>query len=171
MLKWSIIAILLLPVAEIAAFVGIAAIMGLTGAFALMLLTSLAGFLVLRHAGRGGIARLRRAVDEPATLARAAGSSGIMTLVAGTLLLLPGFLTDLIGAALLIAPVRRSLGRLVRQWLRRESGGDGPTVIDLPPTEWRHVPDAEIESGSKKRSRKRSTTRRKPSASGRTEPR
>ena len=40
----------------------VAAIIGLLGAFALMLATTLAGMLVLRRAGRGRIARLRVAV-------------------------------------------------------------------------------------------------------------
>ena len=53
MVKWIIIAILLLPVAEIAAFILVAAIIGLGWAFLLMLATTLPGFLVLRRAGRG----------------------------------------------------------------------------------------------------------------------
>ena len=59
MAKWIIAAILLLPLAEIAAFILVAALVGLGVAFLLMLATTLAGFLVLRRAGRGGIARFR----------------------------------------------------------------------------------------------------------------
>ena len=59
MVKWIIIAILLLPLAEIAVFVLVAVFAGFVWALFLTLLTTLAGFAVLRHAGRGKIARFR----------------------------------------------------------------------------------------------------------------
>jgi len=64
MVKQILVAILLLPAAEIAAFVLVAALIGVTGALLLMLATTLAGILVLRQAGRGGIARFRVAVAD-----------------------------------------------------------------------------------------------------------
>ena len=59
MVKWIILAILLLPLAEIAAFILVAVMAGLGWALILMLATTLTGFLVLRWAGRGRIARFR----------------------------------------------------------------------------------------------------------------
>ena len=53
MVKWVIIAVLLLPVAEIAVFILVVAIIGLLWAVLLTLATTLAGVLVLRRAGRG----------------------------------------------------------------------------------------------------------------------
>src|SRR5215203_544027 len=64
MVKWIIIAILLLPLAEILAFILVAALIGMGWAFLLMLATTLAGFVVLRRAGRGRIARFRVAVAD-----------------------------------------------------------------------------------------------------------
>ena len=40
----------------------------------------------------------------------------LLVVLAGLLLFLPGFLTDLVGVALLIAPVRRWCGRTFRLW-------------------------------------------------------
>src|SRR5262249_44451920 len=116
MVKWIIIAILLLPAAEIAAFVLVAALIGWAGALLLMLATTRAGMLVLRHSGRTGISRFRVAVADGEITATEMNSAGFLTVPAGLLLVLPGFLTDLVGAALLIAPVRRWLGRLFRAW-------------------------------------------------------
>src|ERR1044071_1314249 len=143
MAKWIIAAILLLPLAEIAAFILVAALVGLGAAFLLMLATTLAGFLVLRRAGRGGIARFRVAVTDTDVAGIQANTSGFLTVLAGLLLFLPGFLTDLIGVALLIGPVRRWCGRAFRQWMRRRSPADHST-IDLAPGEWQQVPEPKL---------------------------
>ncbi len=152
MVKWIIAAILLLPLAEIVAFVLVAAIVGLGWALLLMVATTVAGFLVLRRAGRGGIARFRVAVADTDVAGIQANTSGFLTVLAGLLLFLPGFLTDLIGAALLIGPVRRWCGRTFRLWVRRRDPGDRST-IDLAPGEWRQMPDRELprEPGKRRR--------------------
>ena len=143
MAKWIIAAILLLPLAEIAAFIVVAALVGLGVAFLLMLATTLAGFLVLRRAGRGGIARFRVAVADTDVAGFQAHASGLLTVLAGLLLFLPGFLTDLIGVALLIGPVRRWCGRTFRRWARRRNPPDRST-IDLAPGEWQQLPEREL---------------------------
>ena len=148
MVKRIIIAILLLPAAEIAAFVLVAALIGVTGALLLMLTTTLAGFLVLRQAGRGGIARFRVAVAEAEITGVGTNAAGILTVLAGLLLALPGFLTDLVGVALLIRPVRRWCGRIFRTWIGRRKRGER-SVIDLAPGEWKQVPDRELPDRSK----------------------
>ena len=143
MAKWIIAAILLLPLAEIVAFILVAALVGLGSAFLLMLATTLAGFLVLRRAGRGGIARFRVAVADTDVAGIQANTSGFLTVLAGLLLFLPGFLTDLIGVALLIGPVRRWCGRTFRRWVRRRNPADRST-IDLAQGEWHQLPEREL---------------------------
>ena len=150
MVKWIVTAILLLPLAEIVAFIVVAAIVGLGWAFLLMLATTLAGVLVLRRAGRGGIARFRVAVADTDVAGIQANTSGFLTVLAGLLLFLPGFLTDLVGAALLIGPVRRWCGRTFRLWVRRRNPGDRST-IDLAPGEWQQVPERELSNDPGKR--------------------
>jgi UPF0716 protein FxsA len=150
MVKWIIIAILLLPLAEIGVFVLVAAIVGLGAAFLLMLVTTLIGFAVLRQAGRGGIARFRVAVADTDVAGIQANTGGFLTVLAGLLLFLPGFLTDLIGAVLLLGPVRRWCGRTFRRWVRRRDPGDRST-IDLAPGEWQQLPDRELPRKPRKR--------------------
>jgi UPF0716 family protein affecting phage T7 exclusion len=60
----------------------------------------------------------------------------------GILLLLPGFITDLVGAGLLVGPIRRRLVGTIAEAIarRRRTGGPG-AVIDLAPDEWHAVPD------------------------------
>ena len=83
MVKWIIIAILLLPLAEIGAFILVAAILGTGMAFLLMLATTLAGFLVLRQAGRGSIARFRVAVADSDVAGFQAHTGGFLTILGG----------------------------------------------------------------------------------------
>jgi UPF0716 protein FxsA len=145
MVKWIIAAILLFPVAEIVVFFLVAAIIGLGWAFVLMLFTTFAGFLVLRRAGRGRIARFRVAVADTDVTGIQANTGGFLTVLAGLLLFLPGFLTDLVGAALLIGPVRRRCGSAFRSWVGRKDRG-GRSVIDLAPGEWEQVPDPKLQN-------------------------
>jgi UPF0716 protein FxsA len=140
MAKSIIAAILLLPLAEIVAFILVATLVGIGAAFLLMLATTLAGFLVMRRAGRGGIAR---AMSDTDVAGIQADPASFLTVLAGLLLFLPGFLTDLIGVALLIGPVRRWCGRTLRLWVRRRTPADRST-IELAPGEWQQLPEREL---------------------------
>ncbi len=108
MVKWIIIAVLLLPVAEIATFVVVALLIGWGWAFLLMAATTFAGFVVLKRAGRGRLANFGAAVTRNDTTGIEANAGSFLAVLGGILLFLPGFLTDLAGAALLLPVVRRA---------------------------------------------------------------
>ena len=135
------IAILLLPAAEVAVFLLVVWAIGFGPALGLMILTSVAGGLVLHRAGRGeivavGVAMRRRSVGGPAQ------SGGIGLALSGILLLLPGFITDLLGVALLVPPLRRRIAGTLARTITRPGPAAGPgAVIDLAPDEWHAVPD------------------------------
>ncbi len=137
--------LLLLPLAELVAFGLVAWTIGLLAAIALMVLTSLAGGMVVRRAGRGHMARFRAGLRGSPLTEPATGGGDVMLAVAGILLLLPGFITDLMGAGLLMGPVRRWLGATIGRAIGRarpQTGGG--SVIDLAADEWRPVPDQEL---------------------------
>lgn len=136
--KWLLLAVLALPLMELAVFIAVAAIIGFGWALMLLLFTSLTGALVLRHAGGSHIARVRVALGEGNFTALQADGSGALTLLAGILLLIPGFITDIVGLLLLLAPLQRTLGALLRRG-QPQARGDG--VVDLSPEQWRRVPD------------------------------
>ena len=129
--KWLLMALLALPLAELAVFIAVASSIGFTWALILLLGTSLAGGLVLRHAGGSHIARVRVALDQGSFTALQADSSGGLILLTGILLLIPGFITDVVGILLFFATL-----------FRRGSPPPQPDgVVDLEPEQWRHVPD------------------------------
>lgn len=105
---------LLLPLAEIACFILVGRRIGLFPTLSLVVLSGVAGILLIRIQGFGVLARLRRSGQE----GRAPGKElldAAMIMIAGILLLIPGFLTDIIGLALFLPPVRSFLwNRLMR---------------------------------------------------------
>lgn len=144
--------LVLLPLAEIAAFVLVASFIGYPGALALLLLVSAAGFLVLRRATGEALAQLRAATRSGdfggLHVLRTRGT----TAFGGILLLVPGFITGLLGVLTLIPQSRQ---RLIGWWSsgvaasRRPDGG--PTVVDLSPQEWERLPTPQL--GRRKRRR------------------
>ncbi len=129
--KWLLIALLALPLAELAVFIAVASHIGFAWALLLILAGMLAGGLVLRHAGGGHIARVRGALDHGSFTALQADGSGGAILLAGILLLIPGFITDIVALWLLIGAVFGDN--------RPAPRNDG--VVDLEPEQWQHVPD------------------------------
>ena len=136
--KWLLLGVLALPVAELATFIAVAASIGFAWALLLLLAGSLAGAMVLRHAGGNHIARVRVALGDGGVTAMQADSDGFLILLAGILLLIPGFITDVLGLALLVGPLRRAIAR----YLGTQTASprrDG--VVDLEPEQWRQVPN------------------------------
>lgn len=136
--KWLLVGVLALPLAELAIFVAVAATIGFSWALMLVLAGSLVGAFVLRHAGGNHIARVRVALGDGGVTALQADGDGFLILLAGILLLIPGFITDVVGLILLIAPLRRALARFLGQQSvpPRRNG-----IVDLEPEQWRRVPD------------------------------
>jgi UPF0716 protein FxsA len=97
-----------------------------------LLVVSIVGAWLVKHQGLGVIGRIRRRT--------AAGQvpgvelvDGAMILVGGALLLTPGFLTDGVGLALLVPPVRATARRVARRVLARRVAVVGPAGRLRPP--------------------------------------
>ena len=118
--------ILLLPLAEIACFILVGRRIGLFPTLSLVVFSAIAGILLMRVQGFGVLMRLRQAAQD----GRAPGKEMLdaaMIVVAGILLLIPGFLTDIVGLALFLPPVRSFLwNRLIRNVVVVDIGGVRP---------------------------------------------
>ncbi len=132
--KWLLFALLALPFAELAAFVAVAATVGLLAAVALQIAISLAGLTLLRHAGGAHISRVRAALDSGSVTALSADGTGSLTLLAGILLLVPGFITDFVGLIVLLSTLFR----------RPTPAAAKDGIIDLPPEQWHPVEDPRL---------------------------
>ena len=128
------------PFLELAAFIAVAATIGF--ALALSLLTgSLAGLLILRHAGGNHIARMRVVLDQGSFTALQADGSGNRVLLAGILLLIPGFISDLVALLLLLAPLRRAA---IAAFGTNRAAAHDSGVVDLTSGQWHWVPDLSL---------------------------
>jgi UPF0716 family protein affecting phage T7 exclusion len=133
--KWVILAVFALPILELAAFVAVAAAIGFGWALSLILVGSLCGALILRHAGTGHAARIRVAMDNGSFAALQTDLGGGRMLLAGILLLIPGFITDIIALILLIG-LRHTFPSAVP---RQDDG-----VVDLTREQWHQVPEPSL---------------------------
>jgi UPF0716 protein FxsA len=127
-----LLAFIVTPLAEIAVFIQVGGWLGLWPTLALIVLTAVVGTWILRWQGLGLLDRARRQLDRGVPPVFEV-FSGLCLLVAGALLLTPGFITDAVGALLLVPPFRALLNRLVRDRLevyavhqRRAGTGRGP---------------------------------------------
>jgi UPF0716 protein FxsA len=142
LLKWTIIGLLVLPAAEVLAFLLVAALIGWLWAAALFVATSVAGLLLLRQSGRADIARVRNAFAQDGVRAMRLETPGMGPVLGGILLVFPGFITDILGAALYLPALRRwAAGKLSARPRRARRRGRDDRIIDLEPGEWRRLPD------------------------------
>lgn len=136
--------LLALPLAEIAGFVLVGRAVGVWATLALVILTSLLGVLILR---RQGLQMLRglSAEGQQGRLPGEAVVDGAMIVVAGLLLLMPGFVTDIIGLALFLPPVRHLLWRTIgKRVVVVETGGYGGYSSRGPSSETAAKPDGRV---------------------------
>jgi len=142
LVKWTLIGLLVLPAAELFAFFLMAALIGWLWAAGLFIATSIVGVLLLRRCGRTDLDRLRTAFARDGIRALHLETPGMATMLGGILLIFPGFITDLLGAALLLPAVRRWAAAKFPTFARGTPGtprDDG--VIELEPGEWHQIPD------------------------------
>ncbi len=101
-----VLALVLVPIAEIAVLIAVGQVIGLPLTLLLMLATSAFGGWLLRHQGtrawRTFTADL--AADRPPG---PAATDGVLVLIGGVFMLVPGFISDLIGLFFLMPPTRR----------------------------------------------------------------
>ena len=142
LVKWTLIGLLVLPAAELLAFLLMAALIGWFWAAGLFIATSVVGVLLLRRFGRADLDRLRTAFARDGIRALHLETPGMATMLAGILLIFPGFITDLLGAALLLPAVRRWAAAKLATFARssRRTPRDD-RVIELEPGEWHQIPD------------------------------
>ena len=107
---WLFALFVAIPILEIALFIQVGGLIGLGWTLLIVIATALAGTYLVRSQGALALGQVRQSLetlrDPTEPLAH-----GAMILVAGVLLLTPGFFTDTLGFALLLPPMRRRVFR------------------------------------------------------------
>ncbi|HWM55144.1 MAG TPA: FxsA family protein [Solirubrobacterales bacterium] len=109
-----VILFIVVPIVELYVIIQVGQAIGVVPTLALLVADALLGSLLLRQQGRGAWRRFNAALAEHRFPGREV-ADGLMIAVGGTLLLTPGFVTDIFGLALLIPPSRAVLRGLLRR--------------------------------------------------------
>jgi UPF0716 protein FxsA len=115
--------LLLVPAVEIFVFIKVGQAIGAWKVVALVFLSAIAGAALLRYQSIGVIRRLDRDLKQGRT-PDASLFDGFLIVVGGVLLIVPGFVTDVIGLLLMIPFVRR----LVRNFIKSRVTVGGFTI-------------------------------------------
>jgi UPF0716 protein FxsA len=140
------VAVLVFIGAEIASFVAVAEQIGFLGALGILLVVSALGPFVVRRVGIGVLAHTQQRLARGEVPTREL-LDGLVILLGGVLICVPGFIGDALGLMLMIGPVRhlviRTAGhRLARRIPTVRVGGwrttdmRSPVIHDTTSTPW-----------------------------------
>ena len=161
-------ALLVVPLLEIAVFVLVGGQIGVFPTLGLVVVTAIGGAILLRIQGFDLMTRIRGDMEAGRVPAREL-VHGVMILIAGVLLLTPGFVTDTCGFLLFVPPIRDAAWAFFRSRVtvvgvggadfRRPSphdraGGSGQT-IDLNADDYASAPDPDTPWGEDDPDRRR----------------
>jgi UPF0716 protein FxsA len=109
---------LVVPFAELAVLIQVGSRIGVADTILLLIGVSVAGAWLAKRAGISVLLRMRQQLE----MGRVPGAElvdGFLVLLAGALLLTPGFLTDVVAILLLLPPVRATVRRVLRKRFER----------------------------------------------------
>lgn len=114
MFKILVLLFICIPLIEIYLLIQIGAQIGALPTLGLIVLTALIGAFLLRIQGLATLAKIRQSMDQ-GELPAGSLIEGLILLIAGVLLLTPGFFTDTLGFVCLIPQARQWLVRALIQ--------------------------------------------------------
>lgn len=134
---WLFLLILAVPLIEIGLFVTLGGAIGLWPTLAWVLVSAALGLFILKRVALSGAVSLSRNMHEMRDPLSPLAHR-VMLVMAGGLLLLPGFFTDALGLLLLLKPVRQGVIALIAR--RIKVGPFGSTApADVIEGDWSDV--------------------------------
>lgn len=168
--------LLIIPIAEIGTFIVVGGKIGVLYTFGLILLTAILGSILLRWQGFQILGRLQ-SESQAGKIPSKELVHGAMILVAGVLLLTPGFVTDTVGFLLFVPGIRDVIWNAISSKIKFATFGNGfgtqggfgqspfgnqdrnnpndPNVVDLDPDEFSDVPNPDSPWGENDKNSKR----------------
>jgi UPF0716 protein FxsA len=113
-----VVLFIVVPIVELAVIIQVGQAIGVWWTIGLLVADSVIGSLLMRHQGRAAWRRFNGALQLGRVPAREV-LDGALVIFGGVLLLTPGFITDLLGLALLVPPTRALVRRVLARRLER----------------------------------------------------
>lgn len=117
----------IIPVVELALLIKVGSLIGVLNTVSVVILTAVIGAYMVRLEGIGVVARIQDSLNRGLFPADEM-TDGLMILVAGALLLTPGFVTDALGFLFVFPASRGVIKRYVRKYF---AGRTGITYTDI----------------------------------------
>ena len=112
-------AFIIVPILELAVIIQVGSSVGVLPTLGLLIAVSIVGAWLVKFQGMGVLMRMRQQLAQ-GKMPTDELLNGVLILVAGALMLTPGFLTDALGLSLLIPPIRAAIRQmLARRFTRR----------------------------------------------------
>jgi UPF0716 protein FxsA len=109
-----IVVFIVVPIAELYVIIQVGQLIGVVPTLLLLLADAVLGSMLLKHEGRSAWRRFNAALAARRFPGREV-ADGALIIVGGTLLLTPGFITDIFGLFLLLPPTRAISRRLLKR--------------------------------------------------------
>ncbi len=103
-----VVAFVVVPIVELAVIIWVGGQIGVLNTIALLIILSVGGAWLVKREGLGLVRRARVQLNAGKVPSKELADGALIT-VAGALLLIPGFVTDLLGLLLLLPPVRAAV--------------------------------------------------------------
>jgi UPF0716 protein FxsA len=123
---------IVVPALEILVIIEVGGILGALPTLGVIIVTGIAGAALAKHQGFAAMRQLQGSMGEGREIGLSMVSAALV-LVAGVMMLTPGFITDTAGILLLIPPVRRVVARRLVAWGQRRVVSGGVVMGGFPP--------------------------------------
>lgn len=118
-MKAILISVLVVPIIELVLFLTVGKTIGVMWTLGLIFLSGIVGLYLVKTVGIQAFRELPRQIDRGEHPANTV-VDGVLLGVGAILVLLPGFLTDVVGLSLLFTPTRRLYRPLVNRYIQKK---------------------------------------------------
>jgi UPF0716 protein FxsA len=120
----------LVPLVELFLLIELGGVVGVLPTIGMIAVTGMLGAYLAKREGRKALASYQQALAS-GRMPEDGIVSALLILVGGVLLIAPGVLTDVVGLALMIPPIRRGVAKLVTRRVERRIGSGELQVMHL----------------------------------------
>lgn len=145
-MPFVLIAILALPLIEIAVLIMVGSSIGVFATIGLIILTGILGLVLLRVQGFSVLTRIRSEMERGQIPDKSLADAAMIA-IAGVFLMIPGFISDVIGILLFLPPVRALIRSMIGNRMtvvrhgKWQNPSQNPDIVDLDPADY-HRNDA-----------------------------